>query len=164
MRFLRNKDAVSGAFLIIFSAWAFYATEAFASSSISSYGNPSTVPRIVIIAIFLLAIWILLDGIKQIREANGQEEKKDNRPWVERLPEILTLLLLAAYVIALRSVGYVISTTLYLFLQMFVLSCFEKRKIWLFLLIACIVSPLFYFLFRVCFNVFLPAGILNWNP
>ena len=54
MRFFKNKDAASGIFLVVFSIWAFCSTSAFGKSSISTYGNPAVVPRIVTVVIFVL--------------------------------------------------------------------------------------------------------------
>lgn len=166
MRFFRNKDAVSGLFLTVFSVWALYSTSAFASSSISAYGNPAVVPRITILIILVLSVLILSDGVRAMRgqATAGEAGCKKQTFLKEQLPEILTFLLLAVYVILIKPVGFVITTAVYLGLQMYILSCFDRKKIWLFALIACVISPALYYGFRTCFDVLLPAGILNWNP
>lgn len=166
MRFFKNKDAASGIFLVVFSIWAFCSTSAFGKSSISTYGNPAVVPRIVTIVIFVLASLILMDGVKEVKrqEIGGETLEQGSLFSKERLPELMTFLLLVIYVVTIRAIGFVITTAVYLCLQMFILSCFDTKKIWLFLLIACIISPALFYGFRTFFDVLLPAGVLGWNP
>ncbi len=162
-RLIRNKDCVSGLLIFLLAAWAFHSTGAFAQSSLSSYGSPAVVPRVVLTIIMGLAVLITLEGLRRAgAQGEHDTERKGNR--LEKLPEPLTLALMIVYVIALKPVGYVIATTVYLCLQMYVLSCFDRRKIWQFLLIACVISPLLFYAFRSFFSVLLPAGILGWNP
>lgn len=166
MRFLKNRDGASGLFLAVFSAWAFYSADSFSRSSISTYGNPAVVPRIVTAIIFVLAVLILLDGVKEMktRPADLEISAQKKRDAKEQLPEIMTFLLLTIYVMTIKKIGFVITTAAYLFLQMFILSCFDTKRIWLFLLIACIISPALFYGFRTFFDVLLPAGALGWNP
>lgn len=162
MKLLKNKDLISGALLLALSVWAFVDTEKYNVSSISSYGNPATVPRFVIAIIFIMAVVILTDGIKQLKHAETEQEEV--KPFKEYLPVVITFILLAAYVTCLRLVGFVISTFVYMILQMFTLSCFDKKRLCIYLIIACVTAPLLYWVFRSLFNVMLPAGILHWNP
>ena len=125
-RLVRNKDSLSGLLILLFAAWAFHSTGAFAQSSLSAYGSPAVVPRVVLAMIMGLAVLIMLDGLRQTEiPAENDTEKKEKR--LEKLPEPLTLVLMIAYVLALKPVGYVIATIVYLCLQMFVLSCFDRK-------------------------------------
>ncbi len=165
MKKLTNKDIVSGVFLIVLSVAAWFATNQFDKSSISSYRNPATVPRAVITILFVFAIMILADGIKESRLSYQSEtEVEKTFSFRSRLPEILTYILIALYVTLLKPIGFVITTSVYLFLQMFVLSCFDVKNCLKFAIIALFVAPALFYIFRVFFNVFLPTGLLNWNP
>ena len=163
MKRLKNKDFISGLLLVILTLFAWFSTKNFDKSSISAYGNPATVPRVIIIILFAFAVMIMIDGLKKKNEDN-KTKSKDPVPLIQKLPELLTFILLTLYVALLRKVGFVITTAVYLFFQIFVLSNFNIKKSWQYALIAVIVSPILYYLFRVYFNVFLPAGVLNWNP
>ena len=160
-KYLKNRDFVSGFVLVLLSVIGFYSTNKFNVSSISSYGNPATVPRIILILLFIMSA---LTMIGAIRKENGDGENREERSLEQKLPEYLTFVLLVVYVFTVKPIGYVISTAIYLLLQMYVLSCFEKRRLWLFALIAIMVSPLLYYIFRAFFDVLLPAGILGWRP
>lgn len=161
MKYLKNKDFVSGLTLVLLSIIGFFSTNKFNVSSISSFGNPATVPRLVLLLLFIMSA---LTMIGAIRRENGSDEKGEARSLEQKLPEYLTFVLLVVYVFTVKPIGYVISTAIYLFLQMYVLSCFEKKRIWVFALIAIIVSPLLFYIFRAFFDVLLPAGILGWRP
>ncbi|MBR1918037.1 MAG: tripartite tricarboxylate transporter TctB family protein [Spirochaetales bacterium] len=160
-KYLKNRDFVSGFVLVLLSVIGFYSTNKFNVSSISSYGNPATVPRIILILLFIMSA---LTMVGAIRKENGDGENREERSLEQKLPEYLTFVLLVVYVFTVKPIGYVISTAIYLLLQMYVLSCFEKRRLWLFALIAIMVSPLLYYIFRAFFDVLLPAGILGWRP
>jgi|GEM_PF-6304091 len=160
-KYLKNRDFVSGFVLVLLSVIGFYSTNKFNVSSISSYGNPATVPRIILILLFIMSA---LTMVGAIRKENGDGENREKRSLEQKLPEYLTFVLLVVYVFTVKPIGYVISTAIYLLLQMYVLSCFEKRRLWLFALIAIMVSPLLYYIFRAFFDVLLPAGILGWRP
>ena len=160
-KYLKNRDFVSGFVLVLLSVIGFYSTNKFNLSSISSYGNPATVPRIILILLFIMSA---LTMVGAIRKENGDGENREERSLEQKLPEYLTFVLLVVYVFTVKPIGYVISTAIYLLLQMYVLSCFEKRRLWLFALIAIMVSPLLYYIFRAFFDVLLPAGILGWRP
>lgn len=160
-KYLKNRDFVSGFVLVLLSVIGFYSTNKFNVSSISSYGNPATVPRIILILLFIMSA---LTMVGAIRKENGEGENREERSLEQKLPEYLTFVLLVVYVFTVKPIGYVISTAIYLLLQMYVLSCFEKRRLWLFALIAIMVSPLLYYIFRAFFDVLLPAGILGWRP
>lgn len=160
MRLIKNKDIVSGLFLLIVSVALFSNTNMFNNSSISSYGNPATVPRIVIVLLFILSLLILLGGIRRTVKDPGTESQT-TIIWNDKLLSVLTFILLSGYIISVKPVGYIISTALYLFLQMFILSCFDTCKLWTFGIISCIASPTLFYVFRVFFDVFLPTGILG---
>lgn len=159
-RLLGNKDSISGLFILLFAIWAFRSTGEFAQSSISSYGNPAIAPRVTLVIVIGLAALIMLDGLRQT-DVGAAESTVGKKKGLESLPEPLTFALILVYVIVLKPVGYVIATSVYLCLQMFILSCFDRKKIWQFLIISCLISPLLFYGFRAFFNVLLPAGILG---
>ena len=163
MKKIKNKDTISGLFLVILSVAAWFGTNNFNRSSISSYGNPATVPRAAIAILFVFAVLILADGLKG-KETEAEAEKDSTHSIKYRLPEISTYILIVLYVAFLKPVGFVISTAVYLFFQMLALSCFDVKNCWKYAIIALLVSPVIFYIFRVFFNVFLPTGLLNWNP
>ena len=109
-------------------------------------------PKVVAVAITGVSVIRL---IMTLREP-ASERKKSNSDlkggW-------LTIVLIAAYVMAFQPVGFIISTMVYLFLQILVLVPKEKRS-WPLTVIISVVSPIaIYALFTYAISSPLPKGI-----
>ena len=99
-------------------------------------------------------------------EAAIEAESKIDTPETRRESRVkvwITIFLLLFYVVALKSIGFIVTSTGYIFAQALVLTAKEKRKKyalrWLF--IAAVTSIGVYYLFRYVLFLFLPAGILG---
>ena len=73
---------------------------------------------------------------------------------------ILTLVFITLYVIGLSTLGFLISTFLFLTAQSFLLAPKDKKKPLFILLASVIFTVSIYFLFRHVFNVSLPRGLI----
>ena len=73
----------------------------------------------------------------------------------------LSLVLSLCYVLSLPSLGFVIASALYLFLQMWLFAPKNDRRMFLLFAISITVSVAIYFIFRVMLNLMLPNGILT---
>ena len=79
---------------------------------------------------------------------------------------LLSALLVLIYVFVLQPVGFIVSTLVYLPLQMLVLSPDDqrgKKQIIQLLIIDVIFTMIVFFLFRYGFKIVLPAGIFTIN-
>ena len=161
MKYLRNKEILSGAFLVILSVILLFSTESFNTSSISAYGNPATVPRIILVLLAVISVMILISGILKVRK-EGDTDESAKPDMNERLPFILTFILIAVYILSVSILGYIVSTTIYLFLQIFILSCFSKKRLVLNVIIAIGTAVILFCIFRYGFDVFLPRGIFGF--
>lgn len=74
----------------------------------------------------------------------------------------MTVMLLAAYVLVFQFVGFILSTAVYLFLQMLILAPAEKRKLPLFAIISVAAPIVIYGLFVYVINMPLPKGLLGF--
>lgn len=112
-------------------------------------------PKVIAVAIIAVSlirlVMTLLEPVGEKKESNSDKAGG----W-------LSILLIGAYVVAFRPVGFIIDTAVYLFLQMLVLTPKEKRNIPLLGVIA-IVAPLcIYTLFVYAINTPLPKGIFGF--
>ena len=73
---------------------------------------------------------------------------------------LLTLALITLYVIGLSTLGFLVSTFLFLTAQSFLLAPKDKKKPLFILLSSIIFTASIYFLFRHIFNVSLPRGFI----
>jgi putative tricarboxylic transport membrane protein len=68
---------------------------------------------------------------------------------------------LVLYIALLPIIGFLITTVVYLFAQMYLLADKKERKIPLFLVTSVVTSVFVYFVFKSVFFLMLPAGILG---
>lgn len=108
-------------------------------------------PRIIAVAIILLAVANLIRTFV-VKEEDSKKAGSDMfGGWV-------TVLLLAAYVLLLEPVGFLLSTAVYLFLQILVLAPPDERN-YLTIAIVSVVTPVvIYALFVYAINMPLPKG------
>ena len=114
---------------------------------------------------FLLSAILLAQSIKGLKEAVAKAEAEG--PDDSDYKRVLSSLILSlVYVFVLQPVGFIISTFVYLFGQIFVLAPDEKRTkkdIILYLIIDVVFVLVVFFLFRYGFKIVLPAGIFTIN-
>ncbi len=116
--------------------------------------HPLFLPSILFGALCLLSVIRLYSGVRMKPE---EDEKHDIHVPKKSL---LTMVLIVAYALLFKPLGYVVDTFLYLVIQMLLLKD-GKKNYALIALIAVIGSVGVYALFVYGFNVMLPPGVLN---
>lgn len=87
-----------------------------------------------------------------------QDEKGD------AFPIALTFVLILGYAIVFEPLGFILSSTLCMFLQMMLMAPREKKNPKLFAIISVVSAVVVYIAFRVGLNLSLPRGLLEWLP
>lgn len=107
--------------------------------------------------------WVIISGLmlasSAFKNTAQSEEKKGNIKGF-----LLTLVLLFLYVLLLKPIGFVITSSLYMFLQMLLFvprELINKKKLILFAVISILLPVLVNLLFANLFSLILPAGILK---
>ncbi|MGM0853438.1 MAG: tripartite tricarboxylate transporter TctB family protein [Bacillota bacterium] len=164
-----NKDLFASVFLMIFSAVMYAASNSIKKLTVSKIGADFA-PKLVAIGIFILSIFYLINSVKQLKGSSGVKPmemetgaKKDQegKKKVSPLSVIATIGLLVLYIALLPIIGFLITTVVYLFAQMYLLADKKERKIPLFLVTSVVTSVFVYFVFKSVFFLMLPAGILG---
>ena len=107
-------------------------------------------------------LWIVI-AAGLLLEALRMEDDKDKKLEMSLTGFFLTILLLTAYIFFLKKLGFVLSSVLYMFLQMmlFVPPVYRtKKNIIIFLVLSLFVPIAVYELFVNAFGLLLPAGKL----
>ncbi len=114
-------------------------------------------PKVVAIVIIAIAAAQLILTLKdKDQNVAGKTTDKDMAGgWI-------TVVLIGLYVLVYQSVGFLISTAVYLFLQILVLCPEEKRNIPLFGFISIITPVFIYTMFVYLINMPLPKGIFGF--
>lgn len=164
----RNKDAITGAVSIAIGVSLFvlsFQVKDFASVSV----GPEFLPRIAAVLFIALGGILALQGLKAARSApnaasapvSRAKDPADSKYGGGLLPVAYSIIVLGLYVALLKPIGFIISSALFIFFQILILSQGLKRNYLLFAVVAVLSSVIAYYLFVRVFQVMIPAGILG---
>ena len=142
----RLKGFISAAVAWAVALWIFIFTRNL-SSGTNDLIKPEFVPRVIALGLIILGIGMFIQALKTKvteEERKALEEKKAERratPLVEWLTPLLTLVLIFLFLFFLKKIGFTVCATVYLTLQMTLLSGDFSLKSWLkYFVIALVVS------------------------
>ena len=130
-------------------------------SKVMSIG-PDFMPMVIGILTLVLSMILMIQSIGQLKKGDAGAEKKEECDYKRVLA---SLILATIYVNILMPVGFIISTMVYLVLQITVLAPNDKRMmkdILKYLIITVVFTLVVYFLFRYGFKIILPQGLLKF--
>lgn len=158
----KYRDVISGSVLLIVSIIMFTATFSIKRLTVSRIGS-QFMPQLVFGFLAVLSIIIIYDRLKKARlyDSSIKADEKSSEEKVNTKAVLATFAALAVYAFLLETVGFLIMTALYLFVQISILSGKKNRKLPTFAIIAVSSSVIIYYTFRLVFDLMLPAGILG---
>jgi len=131
--------------------------------AVSSIGS-GFFPSVVSVLLAITSIAIIAGGIVQARKPDGKTASP-SKASVEEKPRVWgvvgTFALMTLYALLITKVGFLVTTTVYLFIQINILSPKASRKQLMFAAISVVASVVIYYTFVKVFNLMLPAGILG---
>lgn len=113
---------------------------------------------------FPMVVGIAMCGLSVLRLVLAIREKETEvkKSGDDLMGGLGTLILIGGYCIAFNPVGFIISTIIYLFLQILLLTPKEKRN-WLVISLISLIAPFaFYALFVYVINTPLPKGMFGF--
>ena len=151
-------NLVLGLLFMIVGVVYYFMAAALPPSKIMDTG-PSFVPKIIAAVTFVVAALLTLTSVGKLRKL------KDSAPANEAKSEywrvLLTMAAFGVYVHCFERIGFLVSTCVYLFIQMSIMAPREKIRLPLFAVISVVTGSVIYYVFRYRLNVILPAGILG---
>lgn len=157
-------DIIVGVFFMLLSAAMLVMAKMLPKSTVMDIG-PDFMPMCIGVMTFVLAVALVFLNIKNMKiyvaqaEAEGPEKADYKRV-------LTSFIIILVYVFVLKSVGFIISTLVYLPVQMFILAPEERRgkkNVIQLLLTDVLFTFVVFFLFRYGFKIVLPAGIFTIN-
>lgn len=164
MFFKKYGDIVVGVFFMILSAIMMVMAQMLPKSKVMEIG-PDFMPMVIGILTFVLAAILTFLNVKNLKMRIAEIDPA-SIPDCDYKRVFLSVILVLIYVFVLQPVGFIVSTLVFLPLQMLVLSPDDKRgkkDITLLLIIDVIFTLAVFFLFRYGFKIVLPAGIFTIN-
>lgn len=113
-------------------------------------------PKVVAGTMIVLSILNLFLNLKKTHIEDENNTKSD------LFGGLSTIALIGIYSLLYQKVGFLIGTSIYLFLQILILAPKEKRNIMLFAIISVVFSVFVYYLFTRIINMPLPKGIFGF--
>ncbi|NNJ28392.1 tripartite tricarboxylate transporter TctB family protein [Lacrimispora defluvii] len=157
-------DMIVGGFFMILSAGMMIMAKMLPKSAIMDIG-PDFMPMCIGLVTFVLAAALAFLNLKNLKMRTAEAEKMDKEE-LDYKRMLTSFMLILVYVYLLQPVGFIVTTILYLPLQMYVLAPDEKKtkKDMIQLAVTSVIFTfVVFFLFRYGFKIILPAGIFTIN-
>ena len=164
---ITDKNFLTGVGVIILGLFMYFASFDI-QEFIRTRVGASFVPRVAS-SLFVILGGILILGsfrctvpTETPEYATEEEEEEEGEKVFGGLPAVfLSLILMIAYVGLMESVGFIITSVVYIFLQILVLAKQGPHNYLVFGLISIVVPIVVFYLFVNVFKVLIPAGILG---
>lgn len=152
----KQRDLIGSIVFLIFGIFLF-AISFTVKSIIENDVGPAFMPKVVAGAIVIVSVSKLVIALKN----HSPEYTEKRQSTDDKIGSLMTILNLAAYVILFEPLGFIISSIVFLTLQMTILSDKAHFKPVKFGIISISATLAIYFLFVYAFNLMLPEGLLD---
>ncbi len=162
----KYRDIISGTFLAVLAVVLYISTFSIKKLVDMNIGS-DFMPKLCAILLFFLSLGVIYKGFLKLKTyvpAAVSDEEKAKK--IKSLKSVcLSIFLILLYASFLQSIGFLITTTLYLFVNFILLYPEDKKltskNITSFCIIAVASSAVIYFSFVKGFQLMLPSGILG---
>lgn len=164
MFFKKYGDIVVGVFFMALSAAVIVMALMLPKSKVMDIG-PDFMPLCIGSVTFVLAALLTFFSVRDFK-SRAASLTREALPDCDYKRVLQSIILVLIYVFVLQPVGFIISTLIFLMLQMLVLSPDEERggkDIVKLAVINVVFTMVVFFLFRYGFKIVLPAGIFTIN-
>ncbi len=165
-----KRDLITGAVLLFCTAvyfWKSFEIRVFSGDG-ATIISARTVPQIWAVFMAVLSLILIVRSVLRYKKENVQADKKtekSNNFFKEYSTVICTFVLIIIYALLIENIGYLICTTLYIIIQIPLLTektRRTKKTIILSVIVAILFSVITNYLFVNIFNVPLPEGLLGF--
>lgn len=163
-----NRDQkvsiATGIVFFAYGAWMFAGGLSITAAGKSGDYGPGFMPRLVGLIVIFLSVMLVFTTWWGVRRNPGEKqtpgEVQGGRYNYRSI--FLSIALLGLYMVTLEPAGFILSSIVYLFLQMLIIANKPTRKqLLLFVVISLIVPIVVDYIFVTVFSLLLPDGILG---
>lgn len=156
-----KTDLLSALLAIVFGGAIYFLSGSIVIKGKEGDINSAFLPKLIAGLMVLLGVLLLIGALRKIKSsAQAQQEKSDS----SLLPAAISFANLIVYVLIFKPVGFLVSTVIYLTLQMYIMSPDRKpsiKTLGFWVALAVVVAVAIYFVFTKGFALPLPSGILG---
>lgn len=159
----KYRDVICGVVIMIVAVILFISTFSI-KSLLGMNPGPDFMPKVASVLLFIVAGGIVVEALGKVKEYVPEEISEQEAAYRKagNRKVILSAILIGFYVFSLETLGFLISTMIYEFCQMIVLTPVDKKKNYvLFGIITVVSSVFFYFAFTKFLYLMLPEGLLR---
>ena len=163
MSFKKCRDLILGIVMLAFSAfYLIFAQQIKTRPKLTpAYASARIMPTLLGVLLAALSVFCILQGIRRLKapEESDKNEKKLDRG--DMMAVVFTFAVIIGYILIMPILGFILSTVIYLFLQMLILAPADKRNFLLFAIVAVVFTALVFVAFRVGLQQLLPRGVIE---
>lgn len=159
----KYQDSLTGIGLLLVSALYFKGSFIETSQLMTAQYGPDFLPRVYSIVLAGLSILLITGNLNKVRR-EGVVETEEKEEVGSSIRTIMTIVLVMVYIASIKKVGFLISSALYMLLQLRLAAYpgTTKRDYVKFILFGIVVSCILYYLFVRLFSLALPRGIVGF--
>ena len=151
-----KRDQITGAVLILVGIFFGFLTSQFEKPFTPAYPGPKLLPAIAVFGLVVCGAGVFINGCRQ---------EKEDAVWVSKAGVIriaVTFLVLCAYVLAMKYVGFLIASpvVLYILVTYFSKASNLPTKLWARIVFSIAVAVIIWAMYVPLFGMTLPAGLL----
>ena len=163
MSFKKCKDLILGIVMLLFSGfYLFYAQQIKTRPKLTpSYASARIMPTLLGVLLAVLSVFCIIQGIRQMRAPEKQDAKAKKLDRGDVMAVVFTFAVIIGYILIMPILGFILSTVIYLFLQMLILAPAEKRNYVLFAIVAVVFTAIVFVAFRIGLQQLLPRGVIE---
>ena len=151
----KTKNLICSGVFFLFGAFLYFESLSIKVLMTKDLGS-GFFPKVIAVSIMVMAIVELIITLTNKRIVKDEKTDRDIKGG------LLTIMCMAAYIALYDPLGFLLSTALYLFVQILILSTEKNRRIPLFALISVASSVVIYVIFVYAISMPLPTGILSF--
>ena len=162
MSFKKCKDLILGIVMLAFSGfYLIYAQQIKTRPKLTpSYASARIMPVLLGALLAILSVVCIIQGVRKMKAPEGEDAaKKLDRG--DLMAVVFTFAVIIGYIMVMPMLGFILSTVIYLFLQMLILAPADKRNYVLSAIVAVVFTVLVFVAFRVGLQQLLPRGVIE---
>jgi len=163
MSFKKCRDLILGIVMLLFSGfYLFYAQQIKTRPKLTpAYASAKIMPTLLGVLLAILSICCIIQGYRKMKSQNSTEEATKKVDKGDIMAVIYTFAVIIGYILIMPTLGFILSTLIYLFIQMIILAPSEKRNYALFAIVTVVFTAFVFVAFRIALQQLLPRGIIE---